>query len=41
MKRYLLDTSICVFLFRNNREVAQRLNKIGLIEGLDIEDWIK
>ncbi|MBQ9678059.1 MAG: PIN domain-containing protein [Prevotella sp.] len=29
MKKYLLDTSICVFLFRNNQEVAQRLNKIG------------
>ena len=29
MKKYLLDTSICVFLFRNNHEVAQRLNKIG------------
>ena len=29
MKKYLLDTSICVFLFRNNHDVAQRLNKIG------------
>ena len=29
MKNYLLDTSICVFLFRNNRDVAQRLNEIG------------
>ena len=29
MKGYLLDTSICIFLFHENREVAQRLNKIG------------
>lgn len=29
MKGYLLDTSICVFLFRGNREVTQRLNEIG------------
>ncbi len=29
MKKYLLDTSICVYLFRNNQEVAQQLNKIG------------
>ena len=29
MKKYLLDTSICVFLFRDNHNVAQRLNKIG------------
>ena len=29
MKKYLLDTSICVFLFRDNHDVAQRLNKIG------------
>ncbi len=29
MKSYLLDTSTCVSLFRDNREVAQRLNKVG------------
>ena len=29
MKQYLLDTSICVFLFRNNHDVLSRLNKIG------------
>ena len=29
MKKYLLDTSICVFLFRNNQDVVKRLNKIG------------
>ncbi len=29
MKRYLLDTSTCVFLFRDNHDVAQRLNNIG------------
>ena len=29
MKKYLLDTSICVFLFRDNHDVAQRMNKIG------------
>ena len=30
MNGYLLDTSICVYLFRGNREVMQRLNEIGL-----------
>lgn len=29
MKGYLLDTSICVFLFREHREVTQQLNRIG------------
>jgi tRNA(fMet)-specific endonuclease VapC len=29
MKKYLLDTSICVFLFRNNQDVVKRLNRIG------------
>ena len=29
MKGYLLDTSICVSLFRGNRNIAQRLNEIG------------
>ncbi len=29
MKGYLLDTSICVFLFREHREVTQKLNAIG------------
>lgn len=29
MKGYLLDTSTCVALFRNNREVAHKLNRIG------------
>ena len=29
MKKYLLDTSICVFLFRDNHDVVKRLNKIG------------
>ena len=29
MKGYLLDTSICVFLFREHREVTQLLNRIG------------
>ena len=29
MKSYLLDTSTCVSLFCDNREVAQRLNKVG------------
>lgn len=29
MKGYLLDTSICVFHFREHREVTQRLNEIG------------
>ena len=29
MKGYLLDTSICVFHFREHREVTEQLNKIG------------
>jgi tRNA(fMet)-specific endonuclease VapC len=29
MKGYLLDTSICVFNFREHREVTRKLNKIG------------
>lgn len=29
MNGYLLDTSVCVFLFREHREVTQRLNEIG------------
>ena len=29
MKGYLLDTSTCVYLFRANREVANKLNQIG------------
>ena len=29
MKGYLLDTSICVFHFREHCEVTQRLNEIG------------
>lgn len=29
MKGYLLDTSICVFLFRKHPKVTERLNKIG------------
>ena len=30
MNGYLLDTSICVYLFRGNRDVMKRLNEIGL-----------
>ena len=29
MKRYLLDTSIVVFLFRGKHDITSRLNKIG------------
>lgn len=29
MNGFLLDTSICVALFRGNRHVAQRLNEVG------------
>ena len=29
MNGYLLDTSICVYLFRGHRDVMQRLNEIG------------
>lgn len=29
MKGYLLDTSICVAIFRGNKSVAQKLNAVG------------
>lgn len=29
MKGYLLDTSICVALFRGNRSVSEKLNSVG------------
>jgi tRNA(fMet)-specific endonuclease VapC len=29
MKGYMLDTSICVALFRGNRDVAHRFNTVG------------
>ena len=29
MKGYLLDTSICVAIFRGNSQVAAKLNKVG------------
>ena len=29
MNGYLLDTSICIFLFRGNRSIEKRLNNIG------------
>lgn len=29
MKGYLLDTSICVAIFRGNRHVAAKLNEVG------------
>ena len=30
MKNYLLDTSICVFLFRGKHDIEQKLNNIGI-----------
>lgn len=30
MKKYLLDTNICVFLFRNKYSVAQKMDEIGV-----------
>ena len=34
MMGYLLDTSICVAIFRGNRHVAEKLNEVGkLITG--------
>jgi len=30
MKGYLLDTSICVALFRGNRFVSEKLNSVGM-----------
>lgn len=30
MKGYLLDTSICVALFRGNRSVSEKLNAVGM-----------
>lgn len=29
MNGYLLDTCICVFLFRNKFDIAKKLNQIG------------
>lgn len=29
MKGYLLDTSICIAIFRGNRQVADKLNEVG------------
>lgn len=29
MKGYLLDTSVCVALFRGNRSVSKKLNEVG------------
>ena len=29
MKGYLLDTSVCVALLRGNRDIADRLNRLG------------
>ena len=52
MKGFLLDTSTCVAIFRGNRDVADKMEKVGKdvthnvkhfshIEGIKIEDWIK
>jgi predicted nucleic acid-binding protein len=44
MNGFLLDTSICIALFRGNRAVAHKLDEVehfSHIEGLDIEDWVK
>jgi tRNA(fMet)-specific endonuclease VapC len=30
MKKYLLDTSICVFLFRRKYGIEEKLQKIGV-----------
>ncbi len=30
MKRYLLDTNICIFLLRGQYDIAKRLDKVGL-----------
>ncbi|WP_244436376.1 PIN domain-containing protein [Bacteroides timonensis] len=30
MKKYLLDTNICVFLFRDKYNVAQKMDEIGV-----------
>ena len=31
MKKYLLDTSICVFLFRRKYGIAEKLQKVGAL----------
>jgi len=41
MKGYLLDTSICVFLFREHREVTHNVKHFSHISGLKIEDWVE
>jgi len=30
MKQYLLDTNICIFILRNNKEVQKRLREVGI-----------
>lgn len=35
MNDYLLDTSICVFLFRD------KFKHLGRVSGLKVENWIK
>ena len=32
MKGYLLDTSICIFLFRNKYDIGKRLNELDVNE---------
>ena len=32
MKKYLLDTSICVFLFRRKYGIAEKLQKVGALQ---------
>ena len=41
MNGYLLDTSICVYLFRGNRDVMQRLNRIGFEHCNSIDVYAK
>lgn len=30
MKKYLLDTNICIFLLRGKYEVDKKINRVGL-----------
>lgn len=38
MNRYLLDTNICVFLFRRKYGIAEKLQKIGAVQCVTIAE---
>jgi len=38
MKKYLLDTNICIFLFRNKYNVAEKIKQVGGFENCFISE---